>query len=113
MIQYTQKSFLICQKDYMFLYDLKIINSVLKVSIVAHNARHYYLIFLLKKKETYKEKNKTMRNLAIAVTQTLVTCINYIHHYCERIFGITPLFCIVFCIAFCIVFRAKDRKSVV
>ena len=33
---------------------------------------------------------ESIRNLGIASTQTLVTCINYIHHYCERIFGITP-----------------------
>ena len=31
---------------------------------------------------------ESIRNLGIAGTQTLVTCINYIHHYCERIFGI-------------------------
>ena len=51
---------------------------------------------IFKIKETYKEKNKTMRNLAIAVTQTLVTCINYIHHYCERIFGMTPYGMMIF-----------------
>ena len=58
MIQYTHKSFLICQKDYMLLYHQKIINSILKVPIVAHNARHYYLIFLLKNKRGLQRKKE-------------------------------------------------------
>ena len=41
----------------MLLYHQKMINSILKVPIVAHNARHFYLIFLLKnKRDVQREK---------------------------------------------------------